>query len=187
MNLIIGLGNPDTSLQNTRHNIGRDILIQFAKKNGLPQFRLEKKFDAEITGGKIGKKKLLLALPHDGMNKSGSAVAPLARFYRIKPAAIFVIHDDADIILGRGKLSFNRNSAGHKGVESIIRALKTNAFWRFRIGLAGKRDISAEKIVLSRFLPKERPMVAKIIRKTVDALINALETSPERAMNGYNA
>ena len=139
-----------------------------------------------MSEGKIEKEKTILILPDTFMNKSGVAVSALARFYNIKATRIIVIHDDADIPLGSAKLSFAKNSAGHKGVESIIRALKTKEFWRFRLGIAGKRDIPAEKIVLRKFIPDEQRVVKKIIKKTIAAIEKTITKSPERAMNEYN-
>ena len=97
-----------------------------------------------------------------------------------------MIHDDADIPLGRAKLSFAKNSAGHKGVESVIRALKTKEFWRLRIGIAGRRDIPAERLVLKKFTPDESRTLKKISKKTLEALRTIAEAGPERAMNAYN-
>lgn len=186
MYLIIGLGNPGEDYQNTRHNMGREAVQAFRKTSDFPEFRFEKKYNAEVAEDKIGKEKIVLALPNTFMNKSGFAAGALVRLYKIKPAAIIVVHDDADIPLGSAKLSFGKRSAGHKGVESIIRTLKTNEFWRFRLGIAGKRDIPAEKIVLRKFTPDEQRAVKKVIKKTVDAIEIAMATSLERAMNAYN-
>ncbi len=187
MYLIIGLGNPGDEYTNTRHNIGREAVEAFRKAQDFTAFRFEKKWNAEISEGKIGKEKLLLALPDTFMNKSGAAAGALSRFYKVKPATIIVIHDDADIALGSAKMSFAKRSAGHKGVESIIRTLKTNEFWRFRLGIAGKRDIPAEKIVLRKFTPDEQKVVKKVIKQTLAALEQTATDGPERAMNEYNS
>ncbi len=186
MILIVGLGNPGKEYINTRHNIGRELLQAFQKHAKFVQFRFEKKWNAEVSEGKIGKEKITLLLPDTFMNKSGSAVDTASGFYRIKPAAVFVIHDDADLPLGPGKLPYDKHSAGHKGVESVIRALKTREFWRFRIGIAGKRDIPAEKLVLKKFTPDETRLVKKITKRTIEAIMGTLEKSPQIAMNTYN-
>lgn len=187
MILIAGLGNPGEEHKHTRHNIGREIAEALCKKLEAAEFRLEKKWNANVAEIKIGKEKIVLALPNTFMNKSGAALAPISRFYKIKPERIFIIHDDADLPLGRAKLAFGKNSAGHKGVESAIRALKTKDFWRFRIGIAGKRDIPAEKIVLKKFTPEEQKAVKKITAKTIGAIIVSAEKNPEIAMNSYNS
>lgn len=186
MFLIIGLGNPGEQFKTTRHNIGREIIDAFRKHAGLPDFRFEKKWNADVSEGKIGKEKVALLLPDTMMNKSGDASAAARRFFKIVPRGIIVIHDDADITFGSGKLSFAKHSAGHKGVESVIRALKTNEFWRFRIGIAGRRDVPAEKIVLKKFTPEEMKIVKKIIKRTTAALETAITKGPQHAMNEYN-
>lgn len=187
MILIAGLGNPGGQFKHTRHNLGREIAEIFGHENGRHEFRFEKKWNADVAEIKIGTEKIAILLPDTMMNKSGAALAPAARFFKIKPKNIFVIHDDADIPLGRTKLSFGRNSAGHKGVESVMRALKTKGFWRIRIGIGGKRDIPAEKLVLKKFAPDEARLVKKIFKKTLDALLTIATTGPECAMNAYNS
>ena len=183
MKLIVGLGNPGEQYKGTRHNVGREIAEALRKDMELGEFRFEKKWNALVSENK----KTALLLPETLMNKSGNAVAPAARFLKVKPKDIFVVHDDADIPLGHAKLSFGKHSAGHKGVESVMRALKTRDFWRFRIGIAGKRDIPAEKLVLKKFTPDETRLVKKIFKKTIEALQLTITAGPEKAMNEYNA
>lgn len=187
MFLLVGLGNPGEKLKNTRHNIGREIVEALRKTLTLPEFRFEKKWNAEISEGKMGKEKIVLLIPNTFINKSGAAVTPAARFFKIKPDNIFVVHDDADFPLGRAKLSFAKRSAGHKGVQSVIRALKTNTFWRFRIGIAGKHDIPAEKLVLKKFTPDETRLIKKITKRTIEAIETTVQKSPQTAMNEYNS
>ena len=187
MLLIVGLGNPGEEYAGTRHNIGRETVGALKKAQGLRDFRLEKKWRAWLSEKKIEKEKVVLLLPDTFVNKSGAAVAPVARFFKIKPKDIILVHDDADLPLGRAKLSFGKHSAGHKGVESVMRALKTIEFWRFRLGIAGRRDIPAEKIVLRKFSPEETRLAKKIIKKTVEAVELAVKEGPERAMNQYNS
>lgn len=186
MFLIIGLGNPGALYRETKHNMGREAVGALQAHAGLPAFLFEKKWNAQRTEGKIGKEKVGLVLPDTTMNKSGHAAAAAVRFFKIKPACVFMAHDDADLTLGSTKLSFGKHSAGHKGVESVIRALKTRDFWRLRIGIGGKRDIPAEKIVLKKFSPQEQKIAKRMIKKTVAALMKAISESPERAMNEYN-
>lgn len=186
MLLIVGLGNPGNSFENTRHNVGREIVAAFAAHAGFGEFHFEKKWNALVGEGKIGKTKAVLMLPETMMNNSAKSIVPAARFYKIKPKDIFVVHDDADIVLCRAKLSFGRNSAGHKGVESLIRGLKTRDFWRLRIGIAGKRNVPAEKLVLKKFTPDETRLVKKITKQTMAALDTIASEGPERAMNEYN-
>jgi PTH1 family peptidyl-tRNA hydrolase len=187
MIIIVGLGNPGEKFENTRHNIGRETAESFVKNYGLQEFSSEKKWNSQVSEGKIGREKIAIVLPDTFMNKSGRAVAPAARFYKIKPKALYVIHDDADLPLVRAKHSFGKHSAGHKGVESVIRALKTRDFWRFRIGIAGRRDIPAEKLVLKKFTPDELKLPKKIQKKTIEAIETAATDGPEKTMNSYNS
>ena len=186
INLIVGLGNPGEQFKNTRHNIGRETAIEFQKKYGLPEFKTEKKYLGEISEGKNGSGKTISLLPNTFMNKSGQSASSVVKYLKIKPKNIFIIHDDADLILGKTKLSFGRSSAGHKGVESVMRALKSRDFWRFRIGIGGKRNIPAEKLVLKKFTPEETKLAKKMIKKTTEALETTIKEGPEKAMNEYN-
>lgn len=186
MILIVGLGNPGEQFKNTRHNIGREITEAFRAKMDCADFRFEKKWKVEISEGKIDKKKVIIIKPNTFMNKSGQGVTPVVRFFKIKPKDVFIIHDDADIALGKAKLSFGKSSAGHKGVESVLRALQTKDCWRLRIGIGGKRDLPAEKLVLKKFTPEEAKLIRKIIKKTVEALEKTIQESPEKAMNEYH-
>lgn len=186
MHLIIGLGNPGKEYDDTRHNVGRIIVSAFAKAHDAA-FSFNKKWNALSTEGRIGKEKFTLLLPETFMNKSGNAVAPAIRFYKIKPAATILIHDDSDIPLGRAKISFNKSSGGHKGVESVIRALKTEKFYRIRIGIQKKKRVDAEKLVLQKFSPDEKKEIAKVIKRTLAALDLFLTEGADAAANMYNA
>ena len=132
--LIIGIGNPDEEYQNTRHNVGFMFLDYLAKKIDANDFAEDKKLNALVSKSKIEKTSVVLVKPLCYVNKSGEVVSKLAKFYKIKPADIIVVQDDLDIEFGSFKNSFEKNSGGHKGVESIIKALKTNKFYRLRIG-----------------------------------------------------
>lgn len=166
MKLIIGLGNPGKEYENTRHNIGFIFVDALAKKLEAPDFEFDKKLNAEIS--KIGKT-LVLAKPQTFMNKSGLAVAALAKFYKVRPKDVWVVHDDIDILWGEFKTSFGRSSAGHKGVESIIKALKTKDFWRLRIGIQPtlKKHTPTEKIILKKFTPAEQKVLIATIKKAI--------------------
>ena len=155
MKLIIGLGNPGDRYQKTRHNAGEFYLAKLRNlwsekdfteaktalwletkvgqplhKVGVPTSLSENKKSA--SGDKI-----YLIFPTEMMNNSGGSLRKVLAALKLKPkpADILVIHDDLDIELGRMKMSFGRSSAGHKGVESIIKNMKTDKFWRLRIGI----------------------------------------------------
>ncbi len=187
MYLVVGLGNPGDEYQNTKHNIGRAIVEKWAGKNELADFAFDKKQNALVAQGKIGKEKVIAALPETFMNKSGMAAGALASYYKIKPTQIFVAHDDIDLPVGKIKLSFAKNSAGHKGVESIMRALKTKEFYRVRVGIGQKKKTKdAMEVVLKKFSAKEEPDMKKAVKNAVEALTCAVAESPQKAMTVYN-
>ena len=180
--LIIGLGNPGEKFIHTRHNIGREILETWRTASDYADFSDMPKLFARVSKNK----KAILALPETFMNASGKAGGVVARFFKIKPEYTVVVHDDADIEFGRTKLSFNRAAAGHKGVESIKRALKTEKFWRLRIGIQKKKRIDAMKLVLQKFTPAEELVLKKLKKKVLSGLDLLIAEGPERAMNKIN-
>lgn len=142
MYVIAGLGNPGEEYEETPHNAGRMAAMYFAEQNELPEFSPNKKLQSTVSAGEIvgkaGKKKVkekvTVLLPDTFMNKSGNAVKPLITSIK-KAAQLLVIQDDLDMPLGKLKILFNRGSGGHKGIESIKRAIKTEAFIRIKIGI----------------------------------------------------
>lgn len=187
MYLFVGLGNPGDGYAGTRHNIGRETLMAAQKKLSLPPFIAKPAMrQALVTRGKIGNGHVILLLPETFVNKSGSAVAPAVRAGKVKLRNLVLIHDDVDLLLGAAKLSFDRNSGGHKGVESVMRALKSKAFWRMRIGVQKKRRVPGEDLVLQKFRGDELATVKKIMKKNLEAIEDIAANGPERAMNAYN-
>jgi PTH1 family peptidyl-tRNA hydrolase len=184
--LIIGLGNPDEEYQNTRHNVGFMFLDYLAKKIDTNDFSADKKMNALVSKSKIEKTSVVLVKPLCYVNKSGEVVSKLAKFYKIKPADIIVIQDDLDIEFGSFKNSFEKNSGGHKGVQSIIKALKTNKFYRLRIGTSvrsllkareqsdKKRDAFVMDFVLAKFSPKEQDVIKKMFPEICNRLLSLL-------------
>jgi peptidyl-tRNA hydrolase, PTH1 family len=134
LRLIVGLGNPGREYAATRHNAGAWFVEQVA--DGIPaRFRAEAKFHAVVAGNDPR-----LAIPQTFMNRSGLAVAALARFYQIAPAEILVAHDELDLKPGGVKLKFGGGFAGHNGLKDIAAQMGTGDFWRLRIGIGHPRD-----------------------------------------------
>lgn len=154
MFLIIGLGNPGKKYEKTRHNIGARI-IEALKKTKLKGF--------------------VFAKTQTFMNNSGQAVKDLVSFYKIRPANLYIVHDDIDLPLGEVRVVKNRGSAGHKGVESIIKELKTKDFNRIRVGICPKtgKPKSLEKFVLQNFTKQEEKIIKEVVKK-VNKLIEQL-------------
>jgi PTH1 family peptidyl-tRNA hydrolase len=171
MKLIIGLGNPGEKYKKTRHNAG--FLAMNALASGLQatSYKLQANFNAEISEGIINNEKIILAKPMTFMNNSGQAVRAVSDYYKINPEDIIVIHDDLDIPIGEYKISKNKNSGGHKGVQSIIDHLGTKDFTRIRIGIMTEnKKTPTEKFVLERFSEEEMEVIKGVINKIVKLL-----------------
>lgn len=164
MMLIIGLGNPGKKYEHTRHNIGHMIIDQL-KKNELGD--------------------LIIAKTETFMNFSGQAVGSLTKNYKLQTKNLIVVHDDIDIPLGEFKIQKGRGAAGHKGVQSIINELKTNDFWRIRIGICPKRGKpeNVEKFVLQKFTKEER----KILKIIAGEATKKLKSLPQLFFNSSKA
>ena len=190
MVLIVGLGNPGKKFEKTRHNIGFRVVEELAKGKGFSDFRLEKKFKALVSEGTFDNNKVILALPETFMNESGKAVKLLTKPYNLNPNNLIIVHDDIDLSLGKIKISIARGAAGHKGVESIIRELKTKDFIRFRIGIKSQKIENGrqkiEAFVLQKFTKEEEKIVKEVIEKTVEAIKIVIKEGAEKAMNKYN-
>ncbi len=176
--VIVGLGNPGKEYEKTRHNAGRSAAELVAKNNGFDEFVFNKTSNALVAKGAIEGENATLVLPETMMNLSGKAVAA---FVKSPKAAknLLVIHDDLDLPLGTIKMVFGRGSGGHKGVESVMRAVKTQDFARIRIGISapGKKNqakkVSGEekviKQVIGKWKPAEEAAVKKVLKKAAEA------------------
>lgn len=129
--LIIGLGNPGSQYENTYHNAGFIAIDYLAQK--LQAKTISSSSRHHFVALKTDR--FYLAKPTSFMNQSGSATAEIIKFFKIPPAQTLIIHDDSDIELGLYKVSFGRGGAGHNGVSSIIKFLRTKNFWRLRLGI----------------------------------------------------
>ncbi|MCK5490348.1 MAG: aminoacyl-tRNA hydrolase [Candidatus Pacebacteria bacterium] len=171
MKLIIGLGNPGNEYKKTRHNVGFLSVDKIISSFNLSPVLMQTKFNAEISIGIIAEKKVILAKPQTFMNLSGQTVREISDYYKIEPKNIIIIQDDLDIPVGKYKISKNRNSGGHKGIQSIIDHLGTKNFQRVRIGIAVENQKSpTEKFVLENFGNEEMEMINEIIEKVVNEI-----------------
>lgn len=153
--LIIGLGNPDEEYADTYHNIGHlavDFLNQHAETNET--------------------NKLMKLKAKTYMNESGRFVLRILKKSGVKPTELLIIHDDIDIELGKYKISFGRGSAGHKGVESIIKYLKTKKIWRLRIGIAKQPADAAQKIKAEELVLKK---INRINREKLNTVFKEIQ------------
>jgi PTH1 family peptidyl-tRNA hydrolase len=183
--LIVGLGNPGSKYELTRHNIGFLLVDQLADKYVPAGFR--QKGQVLVAEGAIVGEKVLLAKPQTFMNLSGQGVVPLAQFYKILPPDILVVYDDLDLEVGKIRLRTKGGAGGHNGIKSIIQLLGTEEFPRLRIGVGRPpADEDAADYVLSRFTKEEWPVITKVIASGVTAVEAFLKEGMQQAMNIYN-
>lgn len=175
MKLILGLGNPGKKYEKKRHNVGYMALESLAKESGTA-FKSCKRTLSLKAVGQINGQKVVLAKPQTFMNESGLAAARLLHYYKIKPADLWVIHDDLDLPLGKVRLKNKGSAGGHKGVASIIKQLRTELFNRLKIGLGSNREknLPAEKYVLQNFSPAEQKKIKAAIKETLEKLKSLL-------------
>ncbi len=176
--VIIGLGNTGKEYEKTRHNAGRMAAEMVAKKNDFPPFVLNKTAKALVSVGEIEGEKTTIVLPETMMNLSGKSAVAFVK--SVKAAKnLLVIQDELDLPLGTLKMVFERGSGGHKGVESVMRAIKTKAFARLRMGISGegkkhqaKKPAGEEKVVkhvVGKFKPGEEAAVKKMVARAAEA------------------
>jgi len=197
MFLILGLGNPGDKYKKTRHNIGFRVVDEIKKRDDFPGFRFFKKMQAELSSGLFRGEKVIIAKPQTFMNNSGRAAKALVSNLKFPPAGrtgkienLWVIHDDIDLPLGKIKIVKGRGAAGHRGVDSIIKELKTKSFVRFRVGIRAEKTRvkrkTMEGFVLQKFNKAEEIVLKEVIEKVCLAIETALKEGLERAMNEFN-
>ena len=196
MYTIVGLGNPGQEYENTRHNVGRIVLEAVRKAHDFSDWKVDSKKKAQISTGLIKKTKVTLLMPETFMNKSGQSVVQFVKSAK-QAGKLVVVYDDLDLPIGRMKISFNRSSGGHKGVESSIRTVKTEAFVRIRVGISpttasGKikkpqGDAVVGDFILAPFKPAEISEIKKVAKRASEAIETIITSGHERAMGEFNA
>jgi PTH1 family peptidyl-tRNA hydrolase len=186
MKLVVGLGNPGPQYRETRHNVGFLVVDELARRWGVDQWR--EMFGALTAKTVFDAEPVLLAKPMTYMNLSGTSVAGLAGFYKIDPAEVFIVCDDAALPLARLRARRDGTDGGHNGLRSVIESLGTNAFPRLRVGVGrgdGERELADH--VLGRFSADERDRVSAAVLRAADATEMFLRDGIERVMNAFNA
>jgi PTH1 family peptidyl-tRNA hydrolase len=185
--LIIGLRNPGTAYEQTRHNAGGWLVHSLAQRNNA-HFKLDKKMQAEMAELKVNDHSCILALPLTFMNHSGQPVRAISQFYKILPEEIVVVHDELDLPAGRVKLKTGGGHGGHNGLRDIIAQLGSGDFHRIRIGIGhpGHRDL-VHQYVLSKPSMSDRQHIYDAVDRGVVILPTAITGDIARAMNQLNA
>ncbi len=184
MYLVVGLGNPGPQYDLTRHNVGFEAVDLLAQQWHFGALRASRQ--ALVARGTLAAQDVLLCKPQTFMNESGRAVGALARFYKVAPEAIVVIHDELDFAAGAVRLKQAGGHGGHNGLRSIISHLDAN-FARIRIGI-GKPATAAQgaDFVLSRFSRAERSCIDAALLEATAATESILRLGMAAAMNAHN-
>lgn len=167
MKLIVGLGNPKEKYQKNRHNLGFMAIDYFVEQNELEAYKLDDKFHSEISENNINNSKVIFAKPRTFMNASGEAVSLISKYYKIKTADILVVYDELALDFGLVRTREEGSSAGHNGVESIIKTLG-KSFNRVRVGIYNEyaKKTEASEFVLADFSKDEEVELPKIFDYT---------------------
>ncbi|HVR37522.1 MAG TPA: aminoacyl-tRNA hydrolase [Thermoanaerobaculia bacterium] len=185
MKLIVGLGNPGTEYERTRHNIGWLVADAFARKFRIDIAKHEK---SSMTGsGRVAGGAVMVAKPLTYMNLSGDAVKLLANAYLESTDDLIIVYDDIDLPLGRLRIRPNGSPGTHNGMRSIVASLASERFPRLRFGVRGASySERLRDYVLDEFAPDEQQIVERTIERAVDALFLFTRGDLRRAMNEFN-
>ena len=184
--LIVGLGNPGEKYENTRHNVGFQVVDELAERQNAPVQKL--KFKALTNLLTISGEKVLVMKPVTYMNLSGEAVRPAADFYKIPPERILVISDDTALDPGKLRIRTKGSAGGHNGLKSIIQHLGTDQFPRVRIGVGEKPhpDYDMADWVLGKFVGPDKTAIDEATLRAAQAVECYLKDGPQKAMNQFN-
>lgn len=194
--IFVGLGNPGEEYENTRHNTGRMLVEYVATKSDIGEWKDNKVTRARELAGTVGGRKARFVLPNSFMNNSGKSLVSYIKSKKDLERMV-VIYDDLDLPLGTVKLSFGRSSGGHRGLESIIKNLKSKDFLRIRVGVSPhtpsgklKKPSGEDKVIdfiLGKFRAQEMEILKKVQKKVLLACNIFAESGREKAMTEVNS
>jgi PTH1 family peptidyl-tRNA hydrolase len=182
--LIAGLGNPGRRHERDRHNVGWMVVDELARRHGGTW---KSKFNGSIAETRVGEQRVALLKPETYMNESGKSIAAAARFFKVAPGALLVVHDDVDLEVGRLQARAGGGLAGHNGLRSISQALGTQDFLRLRIGVGRPERGDPRPVadyVLSPFAPEDDP--DGLVTNSADAVEAVLADGLAVAQQRYN-
>jgi PTH1 family peptidyl-tRNA hydrolase len=182
--LVVGLGNPGSKYESTRHNIGFEAVDRLAR--GGPGATFSRKFEGLLAEAELDFHRVLLLKPETFMNLSGRSVRQAMQFYKIELADLLVICDDLALPLGKLRLRGGGSDGGQKGLRDIAAHLGTTDFPRLRIGLGDRGPIDAADYVLTRFRAAERPIIDDALIAATQAVAVWVSRGLDAAMNRFN-
>jgi PTH1 family peptidyl-tRNA hydrolase len=182
--LVVGLGNPGSKYEGTRHNIGFEVVDRLASGGSGTKF--SRKFEGQIAEVEIDFRRVLLLKPETFMNLSGRSVIPALRFYKLEPVDLLVLCDDLNLPLGKLRIRKGGSDGGQKGLRDISAQLGTEDYARLRIGIGERGPIDAADFVLSRFRSAERPIMDDALIAATQAVAVWVAQGADAAMNRFN-
>jgi peptidyl-tRNA hydrolase, PTH1 family len=184
LNLLVGLGNPGSKYEGTRHNIGFMVAERVAQCNGVP---LKKKGYQGLYGvGRVSSRETAILLPQTFMNCSGVSVKAATQSLGIVPGDLIVIYDDLDLSFGRLRIKKDGGHGGHNGIRDIVALLGYRDFVRLRIGIGRPDHGNITAHVLNRFNPDEQKVLPRLLDDAVNAAEKIMTDGAIEAMNSFN-
>ena len=184
MRLLVGLGNPGTKYERTRHNVGFRIAREAAEKLGIALD--QNRWHALLGTGRVKGEQIAVMLPQTYMNASGESVGHAVRFWKVEPGALVVAHDELDLELGRIQVKLGGGDGGHNGLKSLREHLGPD-FLRVRFGIGRPpQGWDPADFVLAKFLPEEESTVEQLVPVGSEASVTALVEGAAVAMNRFN-
>ena len=186
MYIIVGLGNPGRDYENTRHNIGFDVVDRLADQENIGV--LERKHKAIIGKGVVAGEKCILAKPQTFMNLSGESVRALLDYYKVDETTnLIVISDDVSLDVGQLRIRKKGSAGGHNGLKNIIAGLGHDTFMRVKMGVGEKpKGWDLADYVLGHFSHQERKIMDEAAERAADAIRMMIAEDADAAMNEFN-
>jgi PTH1 family peptidyl-tRNA hydrolase len=185
MKLIVGLGNPGQKFARSRHNVGFQCIDDISRDAGISMS--DRRQLAVIGQGRLEGEEVVLAKPRTFMNHSGEALSYLISRFHTPPQDLLIIYDDMDLPLGKIRIRPLGSAGGHRGLESIVSALKSPVFARIRVGIGRPPpDMDEVEFVLGAFTAEESPVIGEAVVAVRNAVADIIGHDLEWAMNRYN-
>lgn len=184
MKLIVGLGNPGSEYENTRHNIGFSMIDYYIRKKNIGEFKQKDK--GLFIKTRLFNQEVIFLKPQSYINLSGEVIKKYVDFYKIDISDIFVINDDLDLSVGNFKLKSSGSSGGHNGLKNIELHLKTRNYKRLKIGISNRKDYDTKDYVLGKLNNNEKDILNKLRENIVNIIDDFFILDFTQLMNKYN-
>jgi len=187
--LILGIGNPGAEYKNTFHNLGKifveKIYNDLRKEWGLATWKREGV--GKFLFSTDADKKIILALSESFMNESGMPAKNILKKFNVPVENLLIVQDDSDLQIGYAQITFGKNSAGHKGIDSIINKLNTKYFWRLRLGSRAQESRKASDFVLKKISIAQQKNFDELYEKVIKGIKEFAFYNPDKATNIVNS